>query len=79
MNETLGNVDRALFKSRFVDFEPLRAEMEGLGSGIRFANGDTLIASITPCLENGKAAYVDFLPEGETGWGSTEYILESVT
>lgn len=45
------------------------------GSGMRFTNGDTLIARITPCLENGKAAYVDFLQHGETGWGSTEYIV----
>lgn len=45
------------------------------GSGMRFKNGDTLVARITPCLENGKTAYVDFLPDGETGWGSTEYIV----
>ncbi|MDF5832810.1 restriction endonuclease subunit S [Pseudomonas syringae] len=45
------------------------------GSGMRFINGDTLVARITPCLENGKTAYVDFLNEGEVGWGSTEYIV----
>ena len=45
------------------------------GSGMRFANGDTLVARITPCLENGKTAYVDFLPDGQIGWGSTEYIV----
>jgi len=45
------------------------------GSGMRFANGDTLVARITPCLENGKTAYVDFLRDGEIGWGSTEYIV----
>lgn len=44
-------------------------------SGTRFVNGDTLLARITPCLENGKTAYVDFLRAGETGWGSTEYIV----
>jgi type I restriction enzyme S subunit len=33
------------------------------------------LARITPCLENGKTAFVDFLPEGEVGWGSTEYII----
>jgi type I restriction enzyme S subunit len=44
-------------------------------SGMRFVNGDTLVARITPCLENGKTAYVDFLEEGQTGWGSTEYIV----
>lgn len=45
------------------------------GSGARFINGDTLLARITPCLENGKTGFVDFLPEGQVGWGSTEYIV----
>ena len=45
------------------------------GSGTRFTNGDTLIARITPCLENGKTAYVDFLEKDTVGWGSTEYIV----
>ena len=150
MNETLEAMARALFKSWFVDFEPVRAKMQrrdaGLpadianlfphqltqssigeipygwrvatlsevidlnprrsslnkgdlapyvamasmpttghtpsnvvdrpfGSGTRFVNGDTLLARITPCLENGKTAYVDFLSEGQIGWGSTEYIV----
>ncbi len=45
------------------------------GSGTRFINGDTLLARITPCLENGKTAFVDFLNDKETGWGSTEFIV----
>ena len=45
------------------------------GSGTRFQNGDTLLARITPCLENGKTAYVDFLDEAEVGHGSTEFIV----
>jgi type I restriction enzyme S subunit len=45
------------------------------GSGMRFQNGDALVARITPCLENGKTAYVDFLADGQVGWGSTEYIV----
>jgi type I restriction enzyme S subunit len=45
------------------------------GSGMRFKNGDTLVARITPCLENGKTAYVDFLRDEQVGWGSTEYIV----
>jgi type I restriction enzyme S subunit len=45
------------------------------GSGMRFLNGDTLVARITPCLENGKTAFVDFLKKGQVGWGSTEYIV----
>ena len=43
--------------------------------GLRFINGDTLIARITPCLENGKAAYINILNEGEVAFGSTEYIV----
>ena len=149
MNETLEAMARALFKSWFVDFDPVRAKVEGrdpglpepiadlfparlvdselgetpqgwavvplpgaievnptrslrkgqvapyldmanmptqghtpdavidrpFGSGMRFLNGDTLIARITPCLENGKTAFVDFLRDGQIGWGSTEYIV----
>lgn len=45
------------------------------GSGSRFANGDVLLARITPCLENGKTAIVDFLQDEEIGWGSTEFIV----
>ena len=149
MNETLEEMARALFKSWFVDFDPVRAKMKGhdtglpkpiadlfpdqmieselglipdgwevfplskiieinptrslrkgeiapyldmanmptkghvphavvdrqFGSGMRFINGDTLVARITPCLENGKTAYVDFLQHGEVGWGSTEFIV----
>ncbi|GAA0360168.1 restriction endonuclease subunit S [Actinoallomurus spadix] len=44
-------------------------------SGTRFMNGDTVMARITPCLENGKTAYIDFLEEGEVGIGSTEFIV----
>lgn len=44
-------------------------------AGTKFKNGDTLLARITPCLENGKTAYVDFLADGQVGWGSTEFIV----
>lgn len=44
-------------------------------SGSRFRNGDALLARITPCLENGKTAFVDFLGEDEVGWGSTEFLV----
>jgi type I restriction enzyme S subunit len=46
-----------------------------VASGARFENGDTLLARITPCLENGKTGFVDFLDEGQAAWGSTEYIV----
>ena len=150
MNETLEATARAIFKSWFVDFDPVKAKMEGrkplcmdaetaalfppafqgsplgkipkgwkvvalpevievnprrvlkkgtiapylpmqnlptqghrpdkwtyreFNSGTKFINGDTLLARITPCLENGKTGFVDFLDEGEVGWGSTEYII----
>jgi type I restriction enzyme S subunit len=149
-NATLEAIAQALFKSWFVDFDPVRAKMEGrapegmdeataalfpdgfeelelgavpkgwnlvplssaleinptrklkkgelapyldmasvgtqghvadetvlreMGSGSKFRNGDTLLARITPCLENGKTAFVDCLPEGATGWGSTEFVV----
>ena len=150
MNETLEAMARAIFKSWFVDFDPVRAKVEGrepvgmdtdtaslfpsdfqdsplggipegwkvlplpevieinprrvlkkgaiapylhmenlpkqghrpnnwrdrkFNSGTKFINGDTLLARITPCIENGKTALVDFLAESEVGWGSTEYIV----
>ena len=155
MNETLEGMARALFKSWFVDFDPVRAKMDDrwrrgeslpgmpaelydlfpdrlvdselgeipegweartLGdvvelnpreplkrgtvapylamaslptsgpnpddwipreftSGTRFRNGDALLARITPCLENGKTAFVQSLPEHSVGWGSTEFIV----
>lgn len=146
MAATLEEMARALFKSWFVDFDPVRAKAEGrdaglpadiaalfparfhedgvpdgwgygsltrlldanpqtplkagtaapyvdmaalpssgpsvsnyiirdAGSGSRFQQGDTLVARITPCLENGKTALVDFLENGEIAWGSTEFIV----
>jgi type I restriction enzyme S subunit len=149
MNETLEGIARTIFRSWFVDFDPVHAKAEGydtnlpknladlfpstfqgsdagnvphgwrltplpdaievnpsrslqrgevapylemanmptrghapvsvitrpFGSGMRFSNGDTLVARITPCLENGKTAYVDFLESQQIGWGSTEYLV----
>jgi type I restriction enzyme S subunit len=150
MNATLEAMARALFQSWFVDFDPVRAKLDGqspaaldvataalfpdafqdsslgpiphgwqaqrlpdaievnprrtlkvgtvapyldmknlptqghsaedvvdrkFGSGTKFQNGDTLMARITPCLENGKTGYVDFLENKQVGWGSTEYIV----
>lgn len=150
MNATLEAMARALFQSWFVDFDPVRAKLDGrppigldpataalfpasfqdselgaipkgwqakplpeaievnprrtlkagtiapyldmknlptqghsaeeviereFSSGTKFQNGDTLLARITPCLENGKTGYVDFLKDDQVGWGSTEYIV----
>ena len=43
--------------------------------GSKFRNGDTIMARITPCLENGKTAFVDILREDEVAFGSTEFIV----
>lgn len=44
-------------------------------TSVRFRNGDTLLARITPCLENGKTGYVQMLEDGEIACGSTEFIV----
>lgn len=78
--------DLAKELSRDVDFVPMAQLSEqgfvapngarALGEVIKgytyFANGDVIVAKITPCMENGKAAYVDNLPHG-VAFGSTEF------
>ncbi|HEG9160041.1 TPA: restriction endonuclease subunit S [Staphylococcus aureus] len=49
--------------------------IEEFKSGSKFQNGDTLLARITPCLENGKTAYVDILEDDEIAFGSTEFFV----
>lgn len=44
-------------------------------TSVKFMRGDTLFARITPCLENGKTAFVYFLEEGEIACGSTEFVV----
>lgn len=44
-------------------------------AGPKFRNGDTLVAKITPCLENGKTAQVDILEDNEVAFGSSEFIV----
>ena len=58
------------FTKKIPDIE--KAEFAG---GTKFCNGDTIMARITPCLENGKTAFVDVLEDGEVGFGSTEFIV----
>ena len=50
-------------------------EVVFFNGGSKFRNGDTLMARITPCLENGKTAQVNILEDGEVGFGSTEFIV----
>ncbi|HOZ59342.1 MAG TPA: restriction endonuclease subunit S [Nakamurella multipartita] len=75
---------------RPIEAEPVYVDMQALPTngmcisswssrppkgGARFQNGDTLLARITPCLENRKTGFVDFLAEGQVGLGSTEYVV----
>lgn len=50
-------------------------ELKPFSGGTKFRNGDTIMARITPCLENGKIAKVGILDNNEVGFGSTEYVV----
>ena len=50
-------------------------EQAEFAGGSKFCNGDTIMARITPCLENGKTAFVGILADGEVAFGSTEFIV----
>ncbi len=51
-------------------------ELRAGNSGSKFRNGDTLFARITPCLENGKTGFVQFLSDSRSvAFGSTEFIV----
>jgi type I restriction enzyme S subunit len=81
------NPSRTIKRGQITPFIPMDAlpengrsavridEREFTGSGIKFQNGDTLIARITPCLENGKTAFISGLADGVVAHGSTEYIV----
>ena len=58
------------FQRQITDYE-----IKAFNGGAKFRNGDTLLAKITPCLENGKTAFVDILDDGEVAFGSTEFIV----
>lgn len=62
---SMENVD---FHSR----EPLAYEMKAFSSGVKFEDGDTVIARITPCLQNGKGFYCKNIGQG---FGSTEFLV----
>ncbi len=68
----------------FVEMAAISSESHGVqysiprkfeGGGSKFQKKDTIFARITPCTENGKTAYVDFLKDNEFGHGSTEFII----
>ena len=56
-----------------IDRTPLETRRKP--TGVRFRNGDTLLARITPSLENGKTGFVQFLGDKEVACGSTEFIV----
>ena len=72
-------------KSKYVSMKDLKGHNKKIQhfvyresiSGSKFQNGDTVMARITPCLENGKIAFVDILEDGEICTGSTEFIVFS--
>ena len=63
---------KALPTSGYSISEVIDKEYSG---GAKFEQYDVLLARITPCLENGKTGFVDFLSAGEVGFGSTEFIV----
>lgn len=50
-------------------------DLEKFSGGSKFRNGDTIMARITPCLENGKIAQINILDKEEVGFGSTEFLV----
>lgn len=65
------SMDKILpFTKEIAGFE--NSEFKG---GTKFRNGDTVMARITPCLENGKTSQVNILDKDEIGFGSTEFIV----
>ena len=68
-------IDMAALPTSHRSIEISSIEKRPYSSGARFKNGDTLMARITPCLENGKSAFVNCLNESEVAAGSTEFIV----
>lgn len=86
INPTLAREVRQRPHNTEVPFLPMAAvsedgtvsysEVRNLGALLKgytsFSRGDVLLAKITPCFENGKAAHLDDLP-ADVGFGSTEF------
>lgn len=51
---------------------PDNVDEKPFDSGVKFQDGDTVIARISPCLQNGKSFYCQNIG---TGFGSTEYLV----
>lgn len=52
--------------------EPENIDVKKFGSGTKFEKGDTVVARIEPCLQNGKGF---FIKDFEVGFGSTEFLV----
>lgn len=63
--DKLGTFQRKINGSEYTEYS----------AGPKFRNGDTVVAKITPCLENGKTAFVDVLKDNEIAFGSSEFIV----
>jgi type I restriction enzyme S subunit len=59
---------------KFVEAIKEKPLSEVAGSYTYFANGDVLLAKITPCFENGKLGIAENLTNG-IGFGSSEYVV----
>lgn len=68
-------IDMAALSTHARDIEGKIVPRRYKGGGSKFKNGDTLVARITPCLENGKTALVKCLPDNVLGHGSTEFVV----
>ena len=74
MGESFPFIDMAALPVFDRDISTYKHRTAG-GSSSKFRNGDTLVARITPCLENGKGGLVRSLPSNGLGHGSTEFIV----
>jgi type I restriction enzyme S subunit len=59
--------------------QPAMVDVSACRSGrSRFRNGDILFARITPCVQNGKSAFVESVP-GDLAFGSSEFYVLRAT
>ena len=72
-----GNIAKKILMDDLVSFKKTISNYTNkiYKGGSKFRNGDTIVARITPCLENGKTAFVNILDKNEVGFGSTEFIV----
>jgi len=56
-------------------FMTKKVKTKAFSGGMKFQNGDVVVARITPCLENGKTGLISLLDKDKIGFGSTEFIV----